>query len=734
MLNPGTLFDERYLIDTFIGVGGQAQVYKATDQHLRREVALKLMRPEDAITREELQRFRREAKIISRLDHRFILRCYHMGFANGTMYACLEYVQAPDLAQTIASASLDWSRALEICAQVCQALQYAHNQGVLHRDLTPRNILVFKDTVKIIDFGLAASRTLVEEQKLTLTGEILGTPFFISPEQWLGKTADERSDIYSLGCVLYQCLTGELPFYASNSVTLAVSHTSATPPPLNLTGVPDETVRSLDAIIRKALAKDRNNRYQTTGELLADLQAVQQGRKPLAAVAMVTRTTPKIIFASFTVAALLLALALVSSHMPRQPQESDTGESMRITGDAIADALTYSKSSLRARNHGNIKDCTELASKSLELLSTALGKDSSSNELDQASRILTILQQCRLRSGHCIEQILPLARIDRLTKPALDLTMQIVGNEREPVENLGAQFVSIADAFANNKETTARLYDTYKRAVINITPTDSRYGGVTATRADLARISGAQSEAKETYSLLNPSSKYAALYPQYIQVAQYRLGQAALSANKFADAAMHFKMADNPILVRDQQITHTALIRVYLAQSLALSGRIEEADSILQRILSGSTATIQERKLATLELAANGNIGPELLRREFQNDHEALFINVHNNIQEEFRASRYRRTVSLAKVIASLPANSKITEEMQIHERIYQGQALMQLHDVTAGTRVARELIHDLMTGYKHVSSDFRQERLRVTWGLIGGMPRSPTQENSVTQ
>lgn len=279
LLAVGTVFDGRYVIDSYVGVGGQAHVYKACDQRLQRVVALKLLRPDITLKTEDLGRFYREAKVICQLDHPSILRCYHMGVARKQIYICLEYLEAPDLARALISEKLPWRRALEVCGQICEGMAFAHGKGVLHRDLTPRNILLFEDRVKIIDFGLAAVSAMAD-QKLTPTGNAVGTPHYISPEVWRGKPADARSEVYAVGCVLYQCLTGEVPFSGSTDLAIGYEHDNRSIPTVELEGVAPESVRGLNAVLRKALAKDPRNRYQSMQELRDDIYELQNDRAP----------------------------------------------------------------------------------------------------------------------------------------------------------------------------------------------------------------------------------------------------------------------------------------------------------------------------------------------------------------------------------------------------------------------------------------------------------------------
>jgi serine/threonine protein kinase len=315
MLSVGTLLDNRYEVVSLIGTGGMAAVYKASEVSLGRTVAVKIMHDSFAEDSTSVERFKREAQLISSLRHPNILTCFRMGFVDGIYYSCLEYVNAGSLATLLSQCHhLDWTRAVPLIMQLCDGVEHAHSAGILHRDLTPNNILILidgdQDTVKLVDFGLAKSQQAPDTQKLTQTGTAIGTVYYMSPEQCRGEAIDSRSDIYAIGCILYQCLTGEPPFVASDPVGLMVKHVSEAP---NLAGLKlSNKTEYFQAVIAKCLAKSREQRYSTAGQLKEDLLLISKGRRPLHAVSASNFNKAIPILASIVCALAIVLMVTVS--------------------------------------------------------------------------------------------------------------------------------------------------------------------------------------------------------------------------------------------------------------------------------------------------------------------------------------------------------------------------------------------------------------------------------------
>ncbi|PYT20967.1 MAG: hypothetical protein DMG57_40310 [Acidobacteria bacterium] len=272
-VTPGAQFGPRYLIEAVIGEGGMGKVYKAQDRDLDRTVALKLVRPELASNPAAMQRFKQELLLASRISHKNILRIHDLGDVGGVKFISMAYVEGKDLHDLIQeNHPLPLERALEIVRQLAAALDAAHTEGVVHRDLKPRNVLVDQsEHVYVSDFGLAKSIEAESLGGMTRTGEVLGTPRYMSPEQAESKPADHRSDLYSLGVIFYEMVTGEAPFGGDSALQLMYKHVKDPPknPKLLNAALPDQVA----AIILKCLEKDPAQRYQSARELLDDLES-----------------------------------------------------------------------------------------------------------------------------------------------------------------------------------------------------------------------------------------------------------------------------------------------------------------------------------------------------------------------------------------------------------------------------------------------------------------------------
>ena len=260
----------RFEILSELGRGAMGVVFKARDPLIGRMIALKTITAAVAGDPRLLERFRREAKAAGALQHPNIVTIYEMGEAEGTPFIAMEYLEGESLADLIVRhAPVPLAQKLGYLVQVCRALQYAHRRGVIHRDIKPANIVVTLDgQVKVVDFGIAR---LTDTSK-TQTGTLLGTLAYMSPQQIRGKHADARSDIWSVGIVLYELLTGRRPFYGENQAALLLSVLQEHPAPLR--EVLGECPYQLDAIARKALAKNEASRYQSADELLSELEPV----------------------------------------------------------------------------------------------------------------------------------------------------------------------------------------------------------------------------------------------------------------------------------------------------------------------------------------------------------------------------------------------------------------------------------------------------------------------------
>jgi len=272
-LQTGTVFGGRYQIIEPLGRGGMGRVYRALDTKTREEVAIKLIRPDIAEDKRTLERFVNEIKLAHKISHRNIGKMYHLGEDQGLHYITMEYVPGEDLKSFIRrSRRLDIATTVAIAKQVCSGLSEAHEAGIVHRDLKPGNIMIDKDgNAKILDFGIARA---VGTSGVTAEGSVIGTPEYMSPEQVEGRESDRRSDIYSFGVILFEMVTGRLPFAADTPFLVAFKQQSEKPtPPEDLN---PQTPPQLSAVILRCLAKDPLKRYQTTEDVCRDLSQVEE--------------------------------------------------------------------------------------------------------------------------------------------------------------------------------------------------------------------------------------------------------------------------------------------------------------------------------------------------------------------------------------------------------------------------------------------------------------------------
>jgi beta-lactam-binding protein with PASTA domain len=266
-------FDRRYLIVRRLGSGGMADVYLAEDKELGRQVALKLLNDRHANDEQFVERFRREAQSAAGLNHPNIVSIFDRGQAEGTYYIAMEYLEGRTLKELLVrNGPTPVPIAIDYARQILGALAFAHRNGIVHRDIKPHNVVVRKDgRLKVTDFGIARSGA----SQMTEAGSIVGTAQYLSPEQARGAPVDARSDLYSLGIVLYEMLTGEVPYTGDAPVEIAMKHLTAVPdPPSTLR--PD-IPHDFDAIVMRALAKDPEQRYGSAEEMDADLARVARG-------------------------------------------------------------------------------------------------------------------------------------------------------------------------------------------------------------------------------------------------------------------------------------------------------------------------------------------------------------------------------------------------------------------------------------------------------------------------
>lgn len=272
----GNVIAGRYRVESEIGRGGVATVYQAIDTNLDRTVAIKILNPEWVQDPEAVARFRREAHAAAKLNHPHIVQIFDTGVDDGVYYITMEYLPEPDLKQIIREyAPLPARKVLQVAQQCCQALAYAHSRGLVHRDVKPQNILFTDEGIaKLSDFGIAA---VAGDEAVTSSGMVLATAHYISPEQAQGKPVGPQSDLYSLGCMMYEALTGHTPFAGDTPAQIAAKHVRQRPPSprtLNANVTPSE-----EYFINKAMAKDPTRRYPSAQQMLTDVEKLSAGQE-----------------------------------------------------------------------------------------------------------------------------------------------------------------------------------------------------------------------------------------------------------------------------------------------------------------------------------------------------------------------------------------------------------------------------------------------------------------------
>jgi len=385
-LRVGSVLSDRYEIVKMVGKGGMGTVYQAHDRELDRPVALKLIRPELAAHRETLARFKQELILAREVTHPNVVRIFDLGMDRGIRFITMEFIKGRDLKSLIRSEHrFSADEVVDIAVQICSALRAAHDAGIVHRDLKPQNVMLDDDgRVKVMDFGVARS---AETTGLTQTGQLIGTPDYMSPEQAKGEPVDDRSDLFSLGIILYEMLVGDLPYQADTIVGVLAKRTQepAVPPIKKNADVPIE----LNDVVVRCLQIERELRYQSAQQILDDLETRQAPRLPSPWTRMrywARRTRPATRWALLALAGLLLGVIVVTV----------TGRSSLVPPLKVADEVEpISLAILPFRNATGDAEIDWLQLSLAEMLRSDIGQSSRLRTVP-SDRVLQVLSDLKL--------------------------------------------------------------------------------------------------------------------------------------------------------------------------------------------------------------------------------------------------------------------------------------------------------------------------------------------------
>ena len=349
----GQLLDDRYEILEVIGTGGMAVVYKALDHRLNRLVAIKILKDEFSGDDEFRRRFRAEGEAVAMLSHPNIVQVYDVSSSDTANYLVMELINGISLKQYMeVKGVLNWKETLHFAMQIAKGLEHAHSRGIVHRDIKPHNVMVLKDgSVKVMDFGIAR----VMSKSNTLTKEALGSVHYISPEQAKGGHTDNRSDIYSLGVVMYEMMTGRPPYDGESPVSVAIQHINGgamMPSALN-PNIPG----GLEQIIMKCMALEMNDRYNSATDLLADMEEFRKNPAILFDYHMVGSTP-------FPPVPMTTAERVVQAKTGTRPQASSDSMRIRTSGSA-------QQASVRKRTTGQVSGTMSNTTRNREMAAAA---------------------------------------------------------------------------------------------------------------------------------------------------------------------------------------------------------------------------------------------------------------------------------------------------------------------------------------------------------------------------
>ena len=563
-LTTGSTFVGRYQIIEELGKGGMGRVYRVLDKQLNEEIAIKLIKPDIGSDKKTIERFRNELKIARKIVQKNIGRMFDLNEDKGTYYITMEYVSGQDLKGLIRqSGQLAIGTTISIAKQICDGLVEAHKLGVVHRDLKPGNIMIDKEgTVRIMDFGIARS---LEEKGITGAGVMIGTPEYMSPEQVEAKEVDQRSDIYSFGIIMYEMLTGRLPFEADTPFAVGVKHKSEKPtdPKEYNSQISDD----LNRLILKCLEKEKENRYQSAADVKSELERIEKGlpttekaipkKKPLTSKEITVQfNLKKILLPALAVAVLAIMAVLLWRFLPKKelilaPSGKPSLAIMYFKNNTGEEGLDHLRTMLCDLLIADLSQSTYIKVLSMDRLFSIL---KSLNQLEAKTYSTGVLKQVAEKSG--ADHILQGTYAKAGDKIRINIMLQDI-DTGELISSEGAEGEGEESIFPMVDDLTRRIKSSFRLSAAQIASDyDEEAGKITTSSA-------------EAYKFYVEGRKYhnEGDHPKNIELMK-----------KALDIDPEFAMAYRSLGIAYSNLGYSKEGKKYIQKALELTGRLSERE------------------------------------------------------------------------------------------------------------------------------------------------------------